>query len=50
MHLVSEYEIVTCPNIDIEIDVTDKSLFLIGPYHVKEEDKIILDKEINRFC
>ena len=34
-------EIGTCPNIEVEIDVTDKSPFFIRPYHVKEEDKKI---------
>ena len=29
----------TCPNIEVEIDITDKSPFFIKPYHVKEEDK-----------
>ena len=32
-------EIGTCPNIEVEIDATDKSPFFIRPYHVKEEDK-----------
>ena len=41
-------EIATCPNIEIEIDVTGKSPFFIRPYHVKEEDKNILDKEMKR--
>ena len=31
-------EICTCPNKEVEIDVTDKSPFFIRPYHVKEED------------
>ena len=39
-------EIGTCPNIEVEIDVTDKLPFFIRPYHVKEEDKNILDKEM----
>ena len=39
-------EIGLCPNIKIEIDVTDKSPFFIRPFHAKEEDKIILDKEM----
>ena len=26
-------EIGTCPNIEVEIDVTDKSPFFIRPYH-----------------
>ena len=33
----------TCPNIGVEIDVTDKSPFFIRPYHVKEEDKALID-------
>ena len=41
-------EIGTCLN--IEIDVTDKSPFFIRLYHVKEEDKNILDKEMKRLC
>ena len=36
-------EIGTCPNMEVEIDVTDKSLFSIRPYHVSEEDKYIWD-------
>ena len=32
-------EIGTCPSIEVEIDVTDKSPFFIRLYHVREEDK-----------
>ena len=32
-------EIGTCPNIEVEIEITDKSPFFIRPYHVREEDK-----------
>ena len=39
-------EIGLCPNIEIEINVTDKSPFFIRPFHANEEDKIILDKEM----
>ena len=39
-------EIRLCPNIEIKIDVTDKSPFFIRPFHANEEDKIILDKEL----
>ena len=39
-------EIGLCPNIEIEIDITDKSPFFIRPFHANEEDKIILDKEM----
>ena len=30
-------EIGTCPNIEVETDVMDKSPFCITPYHVKAE-------------
>ena len=43
-------EIGTCPNIKVEIDVTDSSPFIIRPFHTREEDKAILDKEIKRLC
>ena len=33
----------TCANIEVEIDVTDRSPFFIRPYHVKEEDKALID-------
>ena len=39
-------EIGLCPNIEIEIDITDKSPFFIRPLHANEEDKMILDKEM----
>ena len=39
-------QIGTCQNIEIEIDVTDKSPFFIRLYHVKEEGKNVLDKEM----
>ena len=39
-------EIGTCPNIEVEIDVTDKSPFFIRPYNVREEDKVFIDKEM----
>ena len=40
----------TCPNIEVEIDVTDKSPFSIKPYQVKKEDKTLIDKEMKRLC
>ena len=43
-------EICTCPNIEVEIDVTDKSPFFIRPYHVTEEDKAFIDKEMKWLC
>ena len=41
-------EIGTCHNIEVEIDVTDKSPFFMRQYHIKEEDKNILDKGMKR--
>ena len=43
-------EIGTCPNIKVEIDLKDKSPFFIRPFHSREEDKAILDREMKRLC
>ena len=43
-------EIGTCPNIEVEIDITNKTSFFIRPFHAKEEDKAILHKEMKRLC
>ena len=43
-------EIGTCPNIEVEIDVTDKSPFFIRPYHIREEDKAFIDMEMKWLC
>ena len=43
-------QIGMCPNSEVEIDMTDKTLFFIRPFHAKEEDKNILDKEMKRLC
>ena len=43
-------EIGTCPNIEVEIDVMDKSPFFIRPYYVKEEDKALIDEEMKHLC
>ena len=43
-------EIGTCPNIELEINVMDKSPFFIRPYPVKEEDKNFIDKERKCLC
>ena len=43
-------KIGTCPNIEVEIDVIDKSPFLIRLYHVREEDKAFIDKEMKLLC
>ena len=39
-------EIGTCPNTEVNIEVTNSSPFFIRPYHVKGEDRAILDKEM----
>ena len=39
-------EIGKCPNIEVEIDVTDKLPFFARPYDVREEDKAFIDKEM----
>ena len=43
-------KIGTCPNIEVGIDVMDKSPFFIRPYHVREEDKKVIDKEMKCLC
>ena len=43
-------KICTCPKIEVEIDVMDKSPFFIRPYHVKEEGKDLIDKEMRQLC
>ena len=42
-------EIGTCPNIEVGIDVMEKSPFFIRPYHVREEDKKVIDKRNETF-
>ena len=43
-------EIGTCPNIEVEIDVTVRSPYFIRPYHVQEEDKSLIDREMKHLC
>ena len=43
-------KISTCNNIEVERDVMDRSLFFIRQYHVKEEDKALIDKAMKRLC
>ena len=44
------HEIVTCPNIEIDIDVMDKTPFFIRLYLVREENKGIQNKDMKRLC
>ena len=43
-------EIGLCPNIEIEINVTEKSTFVIRAFHANKEHKVILDKEMKWLC
>ena len=43
-------EIGTFPNIEVGIDVMDKSPFFIRPYLVREEDTKVIDKEMRCLC
>ena len=43
-------EIGICPTMQVEIDVTDKSPFFVRPYHIREEDKTFIYKEIKQLC
>ena len=43
-------QIGTCPNREVEIEVTDKTPFFIRPYQIREKDKAIIDKELKRLC
>ena len=36
--------------LEVEIDVTVKSPFVIRPYHVREEHKAFIDKEMKQLC
>ena len=43
-------EIGMCPNVEVNIEVTDNLPFFIRPYHVKEEERAVLHKEMRRLC
>ena len=43
-------EISTCPKIEVETEFMDKSPFFIRLYHVREEDKTLIDNELKRLC
>ena len=38
------------PQIEVEIDLMDESPFFIRPFHAREGDKTLLDKEMKRLC
>ena len=41
-------EIGECPNIRIDIDVIDDTPFFVRPFPISEEDKPIMDKQMQR--
>ena len=43
-------EIDTYCNIEVGMDVMDKSSFFIRPYLVREQDKKVIDKEMRCLC
>ena len=43
-------EIGPCTNIQVGIDVTDKLPLFIRPYHVREVDMNVIDKEMKSLC
>ena len=43
-------EIGKCPNIEVNVEITDNSPIFVRLYHVKEEDRAVLDKEMRRLC
>ena len=43
-------EIGECPNIKIDIDVIDESPFFVRPFPISEEDKPVMDKQMQRLC
>ena len=44
------HKIGSCPNNEVEIDITNKNPFCIRPFHAREEDKAILNKEMKKLC
>ena len=43
-------EISTCSNTEMGIDVTAKSPFFIRPFHIREDNKRVIDKEMKCLC
>ena len=56
MHMIMKYkqafsimdEIGECPNIKTDIKVIDESPFSVGPFKISEEDKPLMDKQMER--
>ena len=43
-------EIGTCPHMEIELELTDKTPFYIRPFPIKEAEKDIVDKQMRKGC
>ena len=43
-------KIGTCPNIEVEVGSYRQIPIFIRPYHVREEDKAFIDKEMWQLC
>ena len=43
-------EIELCPNMEIKLELNDKTLFYIRPFPVKEEEKVIVEREMRKRC
>ena len=49
MDMLYKYKETFCPrdshpNVEVGIEVMDRSPFFIRPYHIREEDKKVIDK------
>ena len=43
-------EIGLCPNMEVKLELKDKTPFYIRPFPIKEEEKIIVDREMRKEC
>ena len=43
-------EIGLCPNMEVKLELIDKTPFYIRPSPNKEEEKIIVDREMRKSC
>jgi len=43
-------EIGLCPNMEIELELTDTTPFFIRPFPINEKDKDVVDKEMRKGC
>ena len=39
-----------CPNMEVKLELKNKTLFYIRPFPIKEEEKIIVDREMRKGC